>query len=649
MGCAMKAVALAGILLLAGLSAQGQRSNVVVLCYHDVRDDVGGAPIPAGGSAESSLEISAGGSRQLDADQYAISTRNLASHFDWLWVHGYHVISLQQLIDARTKGVQLPDKPVLLTFDDGLQSAYTKVFPLLKAYQYHAVMAVVGAWTDLPAGGTVDYGFRQFTRADFATWPELREMQNSGLVEIASHTGDLHHGIVANPQGNVIPAVQAHAYNAKTGRYETDEEYAARIRADLTRSAEEIRAELGRAPRAVFWPYGAYTQEADSIAATLGMPVTFTLGLPVTFPNKPFGVTGLEAIPRLVMTKNPTAGDLVWSLHHLDMRSNVRAVQVDLDYVYDPNPDQQERNLGRLLDRIRKIGATQVWLQAYADPDGTGAPSELYFPNRELPMRADLFSRVAWQLRTRCGVEVYAWMPVLAWQLPDKAAQARLEIRPKPGVSAESPVRLNPYLPETRKIVGEIYEDLGRAAPVAGILFSDDAILRDTDELGANAPAPGPRRTQSLIEFTDELAARVRDWSPQLATVRNLFAEPVLHPDAETWYAQSLSAFLSSYNTVALMAMPEMENAKKPDAWLDRLYSRVAAEPNGIHATVFEMQSVDWRTKKPIAADQFAKEMRMLQDKGVLNLAYYPDDFEKNNPKLNRLVPVFSAAAYPVP
>ncbi|MGA8528073.1 MAG: poly-beta-1,6-N-acetyl-D-glucosamine N-deacetylase PgaB [Acidobacteriaceae bacterium] len=645
----MKAVALAGVLFLVGLSAWGQSSNVVVLCYHDVRDDVGGAPIPAVGSAEPSLEISAGGSRQLDPDQYAISTRNLASHFDWLRAHGYHVISLQQLIDARTKGEQLPDKPVLLTFDDGLQSAYTKVFPLLKAYQYHAVMAVVGAWTDLPAGGTVDYGFRLFTRADFATWPELREMQNSGLVEIASHTWDLHHGIVANPQGNVIPAVLVHAYNAKTGRYETDQEYAARIRADLTRSAEEIRAQLGRAPRGVMWPYGAYTREASSIAASLGMPVTFTLGLPVTFPNRPFGVTGLAAIPRLVMTKNPTVGDLVWSLHHLDMRGNVRAVQVDLDYVYDPNPLQQERNLGRLLDRIRKIGATQVWLQAFADPDGTGAPSELYFPNHELPMRADLFSRVAWQLRTRCGVEVYAWMPVLAWQLPDKSLQARLEIRPRPGVSAESPVRLNPYLPETREIVGEIYADLGRAAPVAGILFSDDSILRDTDELGPSAPPPGPQRTQSVIAFTDELAARVRTWSPELATARNLFAEPVLNPDAETWYAQSLPAFLSSYNTVALMAMPELENVKKPDDWLNRLYRRVAAQQDGIRDTVFELQSVDWRTKKPIATDVFDKEMLLLQDKGVLNLGYYPDDFEKNNPKLNNLVPVFSGAAYPAP
>jgi len=87
---------------------------------------------------------------------------------------------------------------------------------------------------------------------------------------------------------------------------------------------------------------------------------------------------------------------------------------------------------------------------------------------------------VAWQLRTRCGVEVYAWLPVLAWQLPDSSMQVRLQIPPRPGVRAETPLRLNPFLPETRSIVGDLYTDLARAAPIAGLLFNDDAILRDT-------------------------------------------------------------------------------------------------------------------------------------------------------------------------
>ncbi len=642
----MRPITLLAFLLASSLIVHAQTSDVVVLCYHDVRDDVGAAPIKT--DRNPSAEITSG-SAHLDPDQYATSTYNLASQFDWLYSHGYHVISLQQLIDARTGRQKLPDKAVLLTFDDGLQSTYTKVFPLLKAYRYHAVVAVVGAWTDLPADGKVDYGFRQFNRDDFATWTELREMQDSGLVEIASHTWDLHRGIVANPQGSVIPAVIAHAYDLKTHRYETDGEYTARIRVDLTQSSREIEAELGRAPRAIMWPYGAYTQTAESVAESLGMSATFTLNLPVTFPDKTFGETGLKAIPRLVLMSNPSVGDMVWSLHHLYQTSNIRAVQVDLDYVYDPDAAQQERNLSLLLDRIKKIRATQVWLQAFADPDGSGAPASVYFPNRELPMRADLFSRAAWQLRTRCGVQVYAWMPVLAWQLPDKALQARLQIRPKPGVAPESPVRLNPFLPETRRITGEIYEDLGRAAPVSGILFSDDAILRDTDDLGPNVPPPGPERTRALIEFTNVLAAHVQHWSPELATVRNLFAKPVLHPDAESWYAQSLPAFLSNYNIVALMAMPELENARKSKSWLTNLVRTVAAAPGGTQKTVFELQSVDWRNKEPVAAGLFAKQARLVQDKGALHIAYYPDDFEKDVPAIIRLIPVFSASPYPAP
>jgi biofilm PGA synthesis lipoprotein PgaB len=400
------------------------------------------------------------------------------------------------------------------------------------------------------------------------------------------------------------------------------------------------------------WPYGAYTQVSDAIATSLGMPISFTLGIPFSFPNKTFGNRGLEAIPRLVLMSNPTDASLAWSIQHPFLKSDIRAVQIDLDSIYDPDPVQQEKNLGALLDRIKTLDVTQVWLQAFADPGGSNVAAEVYFPNRHLPVRADLFSRVAWQLRTRCGVEVYAWLPVLAWQLPDASMQARLQILPRPGVQAETPVRLNPFLPETRRIVGDLYADLARAAPIAGLLFNDDAILRDTDDLGAEAPAPGPARTQALIAFTGELKARVQRWRPQVATARNLFVEPVLHPQSERWYAQSLPAFLSAYNEVALMAMPRLENvavrnAEVGNAWLAKLAHRVGAVPSGFNRTVFELQTVDWRTGQPITTAELAGQMQMLQSKGVLHLAYYPDDFHKNHPDIAILFPAFSASDYP--
>lgn len=618
--------------------------QVLVLCYHNVRDDVEGHSVLGVPRKQTAEIYPAGIAAQLDPDQYANSTHNLASQFDWLEAHGYHAISLQQLIDARTRHTVLPPKPFLLTFDDGLQSVYTKVFPLLEAYHYPAVVAVVGAWVDLAPGATVDYGPRPFTRADFATWDELREMQDSGLVEIASHTYDMHRGILANPQGNIIPAVTTHAYNPQTHQYETDAEYKTRLRADLTRSYEELKEKLGRAPRAVMWPYGAYTEVSDQIAASVGMPITFSLDEE----RHPDSKT-LQDIPRLLIKSNLSTADFAWQLLHPQRQSVVRAVQVDLDYVYDPNPAQQEKNLSALLDRIKAMNVTQVWLQAFADPGGTDAASAVYFPNRHLPMRADLFSRAAWQLRTRAGVQVYAWLPVLAWHLPDASLQEKLQIQPGLQGKPEKPVRLNPFLPETRQIVGDMYEDLARSSPIAGILFHDDAILRDTDLLGPAAPPPGSARTQALIAFTKELEARAQRWRPMIKTARNLFAEPVLNPSSETWYAQSLPSFLSAYDEVALMAMPQLENARHPESWLKNLARKVSAQPGGMEKTVFELQAEDWRTQTPIPARLLAKEMFTLQAQGAVNLAYYPGDFLKNRPNLKQIRPTFSASDYPSP
>jgi biofilm PGA synthesis lipoprotein PgaB len=633
-------VFLGSLLACASAFAAAASADVVILCYHDVRDDVGSKLVLGPAQTAAPAIVAPGVGASLDTEQFTTSTRNLAGHFDWLRSHGYHIVSLQQLIDERSGHGTLPDKPVLLTFDDGLRSAYTNVFPLLKAYKYPAVMAVVGAWTGLPADGKVDNGAHPLTRDDFATWDQLREMQDSGLVEIASHTYDQHRGIIANPQGNLIPAVITHAYRPLTHDYETDDEYAERLRADLARSADEIRGKLGRAPRAVMWPYGEYSKVADSIAASLGMPVSFTLGDRIHYT-----AARTQAIPRILLMSNAPVGDLTWELRQPALHSIVRAVQVDLDYIYDPDPAQQERNLGVLLDRIQALGATQVWLQAFADPGGDDSAAAVYFPNPILPMRADLFSRVAWQLRTRCSVQVYAWMPVLGWRLPDAALQARLEIHARPGVDPEKPVRLNPFLPETRALVGSLYEDMARSAPLSGILFHDDAVLRDTDDLGLSAPAPGPARTLALIEFTNELKARAQRWRPTIKTARNLFAEPVLNPASESWYAQSLPSFMQAYDEVALMAMPGMENAKHPHEWLLKLAAKVASAPGGLDRTVFELQTVDWRARdQPISTPEIVRQMRLLQGRGVRHLGYYPDDFAKNNPKLEVLRPEFSAS-----
>lgn len=593
---------------------------LVVLSYHDVRDQVDG---------------------ELDPDRVAISTRHIVDHFEWLKARGYVPVSLSQVLAARDGGAALPERAVLLTFDDGLRSVATHVLPLLRAYRYPALVAVVGRWLDLAPGETIDYAGHKLGRDDFLSAAQLRELADSGLVEIASHSYDLHRSVVANPQGGQSPATTTRAWTAQGG-YETQAQWRERIHADLARSARQIETLSGRAPRAIVWPYGAHSEASDEIAAHVGMRASFSLhGLQQT-------MAGDDAYARLLLEANPSAAILAAELRKdIDEPRPLRAVQIDLDAIYDTDLAQQTRNLDTLLERVRALGVNQVWLQAFADPDGDGAADAVYFPNRHLPVRADLYSRVAWQLRTRAGVEVFAWMPVLGFVLPDAQRQQRLAIRATVHEGRADPPRLDPFLPETRTLVADIYEDLAVAGYAAGLLFGDDAVLRDDDTLAAEAPAPGRARTNALIAFTQSLTRRASHWRPNLKTARNLFAATVLDPAAERHTAHDLVRFADSYDLVALMAMPELENADQPMAWLDRLGAAVAQDRRVLLRCVFELQARDWRTSAPIGADALGERLRALQRAGARHLAYYPDDFLRDEPALVTIRRAISASEHP--
>ncbi len=609
-----------------------------VLSFHDVRTGV-----------RASFEQS--------PDETAVDDSTLAEVFAWLQYNGYHPVSLQQIVDARAGGKPLPSQPVLLTFDDGYRSAYTKVFPLLKRFNYPALFALVTSWLDVPEDQLVHWGDKPAPRENFLLWPEAAEMARSGLVEFASHTDAMHTGVLANPQGNMLPSAATHRYDPKTGRYEDDETYVRRIEADLRRSREIIEARTGARVRATVWPYGAYNTAALEASKRAGMPITFTLddgantqAVPLTRIRRALAAYDNKAPDYAQLLRSPVGGEV---------RPVNRVMHVDLDYVYDPDPAQQERNLSALIDRVAAVRPRSVFLQAYADPDGDGVADALYFPNRHLPMRADLFSRAAWQLRTRTGVKVYAWMPVTAFRLPASNPLATHTVMAQGGTMPPGRYhRLTPFDPAVRTLVGDIYEDLGRHAFFEGVLFHDDATLSDDEDASPAAlaayakwglppdvaairadPALAARwsaaKTRYLIDFTHELAARLGAWRPALETARNLYARPVLEPQAEQWFAQNYEASLAAYDYVALMAMPRMEQEADANAWLARLARRAADTPRGLDGTVFELQARDWRTGKPVADAELARQWTLLQRAGVRHLGYYPDDFLNNQPSLD--------------
>ena len=602
---------------------------------------------------------------------YSVSTARFEEQVRWLQNNGFHFISVDQLLKAHQGKTVLPEKPVLLTVDDGYENFYTNVYPFVKANKIPIVLAVVGSWLEPKADEMVNFGDDKIPRSKIVTWPQLKEMSKSGYVEIASHSYDLHHGILGNPQGNSEPAATTRLYDPETKTYEGDGAYAKRIYDDLKKNNDLIKAHGIPSPRVMVWPYGRYNLETVRIAKELGMPITVSLDDGPVYLKKSLG-----AINRILVEHDMTLDSLSKEITIRDknLGDNYRPqkiMHVDLDYIYDQDPEQQERNLGDLLDRIQKMHITTVYLQAFSDPDANGSADMVYFPNRYLPVRADLFNRVSWQIQSRTQVtRLYAWMPLLAWELPKSNPVSQdLVVTQQPKSSDHlnmGYIRLSPFSAPARRVIEGLYQDLAKSSTFNGILFHDDTTLSDyedasPDALKAYAKAGLPTdleemrnndaemekwtkfKTNYIDNFALQLAGEVRQYQPFLVTARNLYAQVALNPYAENWYAQSLEQSLKRYDFTAIMAMPYMEQAPDKDKFYQDIVNRVKSYPNGLHKTVFELQAENWRTNEPVPSEELGDTIQSLYKQGALHIAYYPDDPIKQHPDVDIMRKAFDS------
>lgn len=598
---------------------------------------------------------------------YAVTPSNFDQQIHWLIANGYHFIGINDILAYRNSGKTLPKKAVLMTFDDGYQSVYANAYPIIKKYKIPVVIALVGSW--LQAKDTVDFDGQKIAREKFLSQKEIKEMIRSGLVEIASHSYFLHKGIQGNPQGNMQPAVITRQWLSDKHAYEDEKNYQQRIYNDLSANNTFLKHYTGQKPRVIVWPYGYYNKESRTIAARLGMNIGLTLD-----DGSNTRLTPLWGMRRILIDKSMTLKALEHDIgsRNANLTDNDRATKaahIDLDYMYDPDPAQQERNLGDLLDRIKKLGVNTVYLQAFADPDANGAADYVYFPNRNIPMRADLFNRVAWQIATRTQVKrIYAWMPMLAWQLPHSNAAAKDTVVTLQVDSTHLNMgypRLSPFSPKAQKVIKEIYEDLAVSPRIDGILFHDDVTLSDYEDDSTFARkqykkwglAPSVTKiradreqyekwtnlkTDYLDSFAMELAQIVRDRHPGLKTARNLYAQVALNEYAEEWYAQGLSESIKHYDYTAIMAMPYMEQAADTRQFYDKIVERVKQEECGLDRTVMELQTINWRKNdEPLSSEELSDTITHLYALGVHHMAYYPDSVFKNIPDADTIKKAF--------
>ncbi|NNM51046.1 MAG: poly-beta-1,6-N-acetyl-D-glucosamine N-deacetylase PgaB [Pseudomonadales bacterium] len=542
------------------------------------------------------------------------------------------------------------DKVIIVCFDAPSSLFMKEVLPILHVLHIPAVVGVIG------------HRVRDHDR-NFLNGADLKKLATDPLISLAIEGDNLDMPLPGDPQKDRQPAATTRAWLGRKDGYESEKAYRARISDDLQRSQQFFEQQLGLHAHIVVWPGGDFNEVCTRIAASLGM----TLGL---------GYQGLlDAHGRRRFYQHVVDnGVSPWQLEH-DMKAEgsaklhqpVRLMHVNLDYVYDADPVQEASNLQKLLQRIRDSDVNTVYLQAFADPDGNGAADAVYFPNRHLPVRQDLFNHVAWSISKLTQVRhVFAWMPLLAWQLPvrDKAAQDVVVTLPnKPNYVATGYPRLSPFSSSAKVVIRDLYTDLGRHAYFNGILFHDDITLSDFEDdskfarsayqsWGLPASVAEIRlhpqwmpmwtllKTDALDNLALSMAHIVRDDHPGLLTARNLYAQVVLHKKAEEWYAQSLESSLADFDYTAIEAMPYMEQAHYHSGFYRDLFEHVKAYPQGLLKTIFELQAKDWRQGgDPVPSPVLANTVCMLYDWGVLNVGYIPDDPYRNSPDLSVLRP----------
>ncbi len=190
--------------------------------------------------------------------EYVISASELEGDLRFLQEAGYTGVTPRELSDF-VRGVgTLPEHPILLTFDDGFESMEKVVLPLLETYQFRATAAIVGKYTDLYSGDVP----RQLSYSHLS-WTQVKALQDSGLVEIANHSYDLHE-------------LDGDRRGMKKKHGESDREYRKALSDDLLLLQEKCRDHLGVEPLVLVYPYGFYSKESEALAMEFGFSVTIT-------------------------------------------------------------------------------------------------------------------------------------------------------------------------------------------------------------------------------------------------------------------------------------------------------------------------------------------------------------------------------------
>lgn len=179
------------------------------------------------------------------ADSMTVRTAVFEQHLAWLSANGYAIVPLRSVVDRLEMGkTPAETRSVVITVDDGHRTVYSELFPLIRKYRFPVTLFIYPS---------------AISNASYAlTWDQLREMKESGLVDIQSHT--LWHPNFHQEKKRISPS-----------------EYQVFVSKQLRQSKSILESRLGAKIDMLAWPFGIYDSDLEGWARDAGYDAAFSI------------------------------------------------------------------------------------------------------------------------------------------------------------------------------------------------------------------------------------------------------------------------------------------------------------------------------------------------------------------------------------
>lgn len=191
------------------------------------------------------------------ADTYVVTPENLRSDLKYLKNNGFETVVVQDLIDYVHGSGTLPEKPVMITFDDGHYNTLYYALPILDEMDMRAVLSVVGLYADI---------FTQHPDPNpnyaYLSWDEVQLLIDSGRFEIQNHSYAMHS--IGDRKGS----------QRKNG--ESVAAYSASFCTDVMRQQLLLQEKCGITATAFTYPFGLVSAEAQEYLEQMHFQASLT-------------------------------------------------------------------------------------------------------------------------------------------------------------------------------------------------------------------------------------------------------------------------------------------------------------------------------------------------------------------------------------